>query len=485
MSGISELRPSSDVNNQGVLDLPWVMPISLSIVLIVISFQNYPLFHLLVELFAIIIGVLLFVIAWQTYQFSANNFLMFLACGYFWLAALDMLHSLVFPGMKILPVNELGMAPQMWIATRYCEALILLTAPLFLTRGVARTPTFLGFGVISAFLSTLVLTGNFPDAFIPGQGLTPFKIYSEYMIIALLAGSLLHLVARRALLTPQVFNLLTVAVVLTMGSELAFTFFVDMYGISNLVGHIFKLFSFWLIFMAVVRSNLQAPYLALIEEVAEHKLAEEKIAASLREKEILVSEIHHRVKNNLQVISSMLSLQVDSENDKGTVEALEESRRRIKVMARIHENLHSAENLSSINARDYLHTVVNDTKESSGIEAHNIAIKLDVDDIVFEVDHAVACGQIASELMSNVLKHAFTNGQRGNVEVSLRRTGEGRIELIVADDGKGLPEGFDPQHTSTLGLKLVHGLTMQLQGDVDIDGSAGTRVQVTFKEQPV
>lgn len=469
---------------QGLWDLPWFMPIALSLFLIPISFQNYPLFHVLAEMFAIIIGVLLFVIAWQTYRFSANNFLMFLACGYFWLGGLDMLHTMVYQGMKIFPLDDPNLAPQVWIATRYSEALILLVAPLFLSREVARVPVFIGFGVVAFILGTLVMTGNFPDAFIVGKGLTPFKVYSEYVIIALLAGSLAHLYIRRDLLTPQVFKLLTVAIIFTMGSELAFTFYVHMYGISNLIGHIFKLFSFWLIFMAVVRTNLQAPYLALTDEVAERTAAEEKVRASLKEKEVLIGEIHHRVKNNLQVISSMLSLQVGTEEDKATIGALEESRRRVKVMARIHENLHSAENLSTINAQDYLHTVINDTMESSGIEAQNITTKINVDDIVFEVDHAVACGQIVSELVSNALKHAFNNGDSGTLAVSLHRQDQGQIELIVTDDGKGLPDDFDPESTPTLGLKLIRGLAMQLQGDLSIEGANGTRVQVTFKEQP-
>ena len=153
-------------------------------------------------------------------------------------------------------------------------------------------------------------------------------------------------------------------------------------------------------------------------------------------------------------------------------------------MARIHETLYQSDDMVSINARDYLNTVLEDTKASSGNNAKDISFNLDADDIIFDVDHAVPCGQIISELLSNSLKHAFPDGQSGNIEVSLHRRDGGRIELAVADDGKGLPEGFDPQQSETLGMRLVNALAMQLRGVIEVDGSGGTRVQVTFPEKP-
>jgi two-component sensor histidine kinase len=220
----------------------------------------------------------------------------------------------------------------------------------------------------------------------------------------------------------------------------------------------------------------------VVRRSRERAMVEGQMRASLAEKEVLLREIHHRVKNNLQVVSSMLSLQAGTETGDGSMDALEEAQRRVKVMARIHESLHKSDDLASINARDHLNTVLEDTIASSGHDARGISYRLDADDIVFDVDHAVACGQIVSELLSNSLKHAFPNGQSGNIEVSLHRRDGGRIELSVADDGKGLPENFDLGRVETLGIRLVHALTMQLSGVVNIDGSAGTCVQVTFPE---
>lgn len=205
---------------------------------------------------------------------------------------------------------------------------------------------------------------------------------------------------------------------------------------------------------------------------------------SLAEKEVLLKEIHHRVKNNLQVISSMLSLQAGTETDNRSVKALKESQRRIKVMARIHENLHRSNDLTSINARDYLDTIIEDTKATYGNGAQRITYRLDADDIFIDVDHAIACGQILSELLSNSAKHAFPNGRSGKIDVTLRREDGGLVEFIVADDGKGIPEGVELEHTETLGMRLVYALAKQMGGTVNVDRSDGTRVEITFSENP-
>ena len=222
----------------------------------------------------------------------------------------------------------------------------------------------------------------------------------------------------------------------------------------------------------------------VMTDITERKRAEDQIKASLEEKEVLIQEIHHRVKNNLQVVSSILSLQAGAETDFQSLGALRECQRRVKVMARIHENLHQTEDLTSINAKDYLNTVVGDTIASSWHDAQGISSRLEVDDIVIDVDHAVACGQIVSELLSNSLKHAFPDGQSGNIVVSLHRRDEGRTELTVADDGKGLPQDFDLERAESLGMRLVHALAMQLSGVIEVDVSGGTRVQITFPEKP-
>ncbi len=241
----------------------WRAPLLLSALLVYLSFNYFLLFHTLAEFFAIMIAIIMFVVAWEMRQFSRNNFLVFLGIGYFWIAGLDLLHALAYSGMNILPVIGGNPSIQLWISTRYIEALLLLFAPLFLTRHLYTKLSFIFFGLVAAFIAAFVLSGNFPDCFIEGKGLTKFKVYSEYLVIGILALAVYHLLRRRVYIEKRIMYLMVASIMLTMGAELAFTFYVSVYGLSNMVGHIFKLFSFWLIFTAVIRTTLQEPFVAM------------------------------------------------------------------------------------------------------------------------------------------------------------------------------------------------------------------------------
>jgi|GEM_PF-6104103 len=209
--------------------------------------------------------------------------------------------------------------------------------------------------------------------------------------------------------------------------------------------------------------------------------AGEKVKASLQEKEVLLKEVHHRVKNNLQIISSMLSLQARAEPDAASRNALEECQRRVKVMARIHESLHQTNDVTAVDARDYINAIAADTVDSSRINSQKVETIVEVDKINIDIDTAIVCGQIFSELYSNCIKHAFPDERSGIIKVIMRRANNGRMELKVADDGIGLLEGFNIHKSATLGMKLVGALTTQLNGEISIDGSSGTSVWITFE----
>jgi|GEM_PF-871715 len=238
----------------------WIFPSVLSIFLIFISFNNYLLFHTLAELFAIAVAVMMFIVAIYTYDYSRNHFLTFLATGYFWIAALDLIHTLVYKGMSVYPFDSLNIPTQFWIVARYSEALLLLLAPLFIRRPINRQAYFIGFGLIFLVLYLLVLNGGLPDTFIEGEGLTSFKVNSEYIICVIFLLALGHLYYKQEQLRPGIFPFLAISIFATICAELAFTFYIDVYGFSNLIGHIFKLFSFWLIFYSIIRISLQEPY---------------------------------------------------------------------------------------------------------------------------------------------------------------------------------------------------------------------------------
>ncbi len=248
------------------------LPIAMSALLIFSANYSFLLFHTLAELFSIVVAVLLSVVAWQMYFFTKNNFLVFLGSGYFWVGVLDLMHTLAYKGMNIFPsVVDSNPSVQLWLGSRYLESSILLCAPLFLTRTVSRHMAFAVFAVIAIAIFTLVMNGNFPLGFIEGQGLTAFKINSEYVIITLLAVAISMLWQRRNFIEPGMLKLMIASIVLTMGAELAFTFYVSVYGLSNIVGHIFKLCSYWLIYVAVVRTCLQQPFTAMARDVSTYE----------------------------------------------------------------------------------------------------------------------------------------------------------------------------------------------------------------------
>jgi len=224
---------------------------------------------------------------------------------------------------------------------------------------------------------------------------------------------------------------------------------------------------------------LQQANLGLEARVRERTTSLEQ---SIHEKEVLLREIHHRVKNNLQVIVSLLNLQSDEVADEATLNALMKSKGRIKSMMLIHEKLYNSGDLAELDFEEYLEDLVADIFTTFGVDRRRIGFEIRVPVRKLDLDAAVPCGLIINELVTNSLKHAFPAGRNGcMVSVRLAESGEGRYELVVADDGVGLPGHIDMTAASTLGLRLVYGLaTRQLKGELAITREQGTTVTVRF-----
>jgi PAS domain S-box-containing protein len=229
-------------------------------------------------------------------------------------------------------------------------------------------------------------------------------------------------------------------------------------------------------------SQLEADNIKLQAEVDERLRVEAALRSTVRQKDTLLREIHHRVKNNLQVISSMLSLQSANIEEESVLQLFRESRNRVRALALLHERLMSAEDLEKIDINDYIHNLVANVFRSYGMSTEHVSTEVDVDDIRFDVDTAIPCGLIINELVSNSLKHAFNDGHGGCVNVSLHRDAHGGYELAVHDNGKGLPENFDFRTTESVGLQLVVALTQQLNGEISLgNGTTGTKFQIDFR----
>jgi PAS domain S-box-containing protein len=215
-----------------------------------------------------------------------------------------------------------------------------------------------------------------------------------------------------------------------------------------------------------------------LEEV--RKNAEDQIKASLKEKEVLLREIHHRVKNNLQVISSLLDMQARNAKDKDVKDALSESMNRIMAMSLIHSQLYEGSDLSEINMKMFVNRLLGQL-QSYQVGDTRIAHVIQVDDYPFPIAVAVPVGLVINELLSNALKHAFAGRDEGRIEVTLTASESGMINLRVSDDGVGLPPGFDINKSKTLGLRLVKIITEdQLRGTLEVTGEDGTTFNIEF-----
>lgn len=221
--------------------------------------------------------------------------------------------------------------------------------------------------------------------------------------------------------------------------------------------------------------------MSIVRDITERRRAEEIIRASLREKEALLKEIHHRVKNNLQVTSSLLRLQAAAISDPDTREMFEETESRIRSMALVHEKLYQATNLSRIDLGEYIRSLGELLFRSSAIKPENVSLHVAGNEVFLGIDEAVPCGLIVNELLSNALKHAFPGDRGGRIGVHLDESEPGWLVLSVADDGVGLPAQFDFGQTGTLGLQLVQGLTQQIDGTIDVKPrESGTEFIVRF-----
>lgn len=242
----------------------WLFPVALAALLVaIIANGQFLLFHTLAEFFAIGVAVITFVVAWYSYGFSRNNYLLFIGIGYLWIGTLDLMHALAYTGMPTLRYASGNLASQYWIAARYLESLLILVAPIFLTRTFRPSAAFSVIGLITVAAAVSIVERWFPTTFVPGTGLTPFKVVSEYVIVAILAAAAVHIWIKRVHIEDRILYLMLASITLTMVAELAFTTYVRVFDLSNLAGHVFKLFSYWLIFLAIIHTTLTEPFRAM------------------------------------------------------------------------------------------------------------------------------------------------------------------------------------------------------------------------------
>jgi two-component sensor histidine kinase len=220
--------------------------------------------------------------------------------------------------------------------------------------------------------------------------------------------------------------------------------------------------------------------LSSIVDISDRKQKEERIQAALKEKDLLLGEIHHRVKNNLQVIHSLLNLQSSLISDPTVKSMLMDSQNRIKSMALIHQTLYQSNDFARVDFSGFLDALVPTLVISYGVDAHRINVNINVQSVFLPINTAIPCGLLINELITNALKHAFPNGSSGQINVSLTHKHDHTIILEISDDGVGIPSALDINAVETLGLRLVALLSQQLDGNLSINRCNPTRFTLEF-----
>ena len=220
-----------------------------------------------------------------------------------------------------------------------------------------------------------------------------------------------------------------------------------------------------------------------ITDITELKRAEEQLKKSLKEKEVMIKEIYHRVKNNLAVVSGLLNIQAANIKDKKAKAAFQATRDRIFSLSAVHSQLYHSENYSYVDYKEYIKKLVSNIYYSFQMSGH-VKLHLDLADITLPIDKAIPCGLLVNEIVTNALKHAFPEKRKGNLRITTHSLEDKNIEIIVKDDGIGIPESFNIEKTETLGLKLIDLMTKQIEGTLEIESKKGTEFKIRLSTEP-
>ena len=249
-----------------IIGYGWYIPVILLLLLALISQSNLLLFHTLTEVSTVVVAVLMFVVAWQMYPFTKNNFLMYLGCGYLWVGVLNIFHTIAYKGIGVYGVTDGNMSAQFWVVSRYMEAFVFLSASWFLTHRLPYRFVFYSFGLFFVISYYSIINSFLPIMIVDDLGPTSTNTVSHYIIVVILSLSAFIVWKRRQYMDKNIFHLILISIVLTMCSELVFSFYINNYSISNIFGHFLKFLSYWFVFIAMIKTTLQEPFIAMVRE---------------------------------------------------------------------------------------------------------------------------------------------------------------------------------------------------------------------------
>lgn len=460
--------------------------------------DNYLFFHIIVELFSIVIMFVLFSITWNARRFLNNRYLVFVGIAAAFIGILDLLHTLTYKGMNIIQ-SPLFYANQFWIATRFFESIVLLTGFIFVTNRykIRIRNLLITYSIATVLIILSILYFEvFPTCFIEGVGQTPFKIYSEYVIISILIIALIVLFRNKKHFNPETYTLISASIILTIVSEFCFTLYIANYDYINKIGHIFKVLSFYMIYKANIESGFKRPIETFFNEL---KISEEKVKASNQELEKQVatknkffSIISHDLKNPVSILVGFTELLLSNHKNYSEEEKL-------KMYQTIHNSSEKTYKLLD-NLLSWARTQTNNIPikpvkfDMKAVLDENISIsnhKLKEIKIIKEYDSMMVYADIdmVHTIIRNLISNAVKYTPRGGRIIIQGKQEETFVKVSVIDNGVGIPaqklpvlfqidkafstKGTEKESGTGLGLILCTEFVAKNNGDIAVESEEG------------
>jgi|GEM_PF-6346596 len=449
-----------------------IVPVTIALGLLgLLSQYDFILFHYLVELFSIVIGAMVFVIVWNNRSRLTDAGLVIIGVSYFFVALVDLLHTLSYAGTGLFQQHAPDMPTQFWIAARSIEGVSLALGIVLYGRRSRPYPTMVTYAVVSLVLVYSIYPMRlFPTAYREGSGLTQFKLAAEYTIVAIVLLSGAALLLKRNRFSREAWPWLLAAYATTAISELLFTGYLGVYDLINVAGHLVKTISFYCMYQAFVVLGIREPHRLLFRELQER---ERDLTVAVKDRDLLLQEVHHRVKNNVQL---MLSL-VDLEDDGATPEVrarLSDLSNRIRTIEMIHDRLSKSEATTEVDLTEYLSDVAR--RLTATIAPARTQLDTTGSSVHIAGKQAISVALIVSELLTNVFKHAVYQVESATVRLSIDAT-DTALEIRISDPG--IPYDSEKKLSAqTLGTTIVRTLLEQLHGSLEHSRCDGTNVSV-------
>ncbi len=436
-----------------------------------LSLYSYLLYHSLAEIFSIVIATGIFMVAWNSRKFMDNNYFLFIGIAFLFVAFVDLIHILAYPGMGVFPEYGTNSAVQLWISARYIESISLLIAVFFIGRKLKHILSFLIYSLlVIVLLLSIFYWKVFPNCFVEGYGLTVFKIISEYIISIILLTAIFLMFRKRTEFDKTVFKLMTVSIVITIFSELSFTMYKDVYGIMNQVGHYFKIISFYLIYKAIIENGLKRPYSVLFRKLKknEQELEKKNLRLELVNKELesFAYSVSHDLQAPLRSIdgfSQALLEDCSSKLNRDGKDFLNRIRSSTKRMAGLIDDLLTLSRITrrKINYREVnLSKIANEVVKDLNTMKTKQQVKFEITPQLIANTDAGLMRIVLENLLGNAYKFS-KKSNNGNIEFGSTDI-NGSKAYFVSDNGVG----FDMKYADKLFAPF-----QRLHSEFDFEGT--------------